>query len=269
MPSKNPLSSILRNISAGNFFRWRGKNIQALRSTKLLAKRVIGKEPWLRPALSLPTECVQDWLICPQLIESRGPLYSLGVGCNIKFDVEMIGRFDLDVHAFDPTPSSIEWIAAQSTPSRFNFHPWAVADHDGTIRFAPRRSLSLRESDDHSAEMIYAVLPADLDDQPGQIEVAAMALPNIAARLGHSSIEFLKMDIEGAEYDVIQTMVDTKLRPAQIVVEFHHRHPGRNKGMTVRAVQQLDDAGYSIFAISDSGREFSFALRKAAENLSS
>lgn len=229
---------------------------------------MIGREPWLRPTLSLPTECIQDWVICPGLIDRRQPLYSLGVGCNIKFDIAMISRFSLEVHAFDPTPSSIEWIAEQSTPAEFNFHPWAVAARDGRTRFAPRRPSSQRRRNANTAETIYAMLPAETDDHENQIEVAAMALPTITERLGHSSIGFLKMDIEGAEYAVIDSLLRTELCPVQIVVEFHHRHPGLNKNMTVRAVEQLDEVGYSIFAISDSGREFSFALRTATDNLS-
>ena len=36
----------------------------------------------------------------------------------------------------------------------------------------------------------------------------------------------MKMDIEGAEYDVINNLIETSVRPKQILVEFHHRFEG-------------------------------------------
>ena len=38
----------------------------------------------------------------------------------------------------------------------------------------------------------------------------------IMAKLGHSSLDILKIDIEGAEYDVIEDMLSSGIRPRQV-----------------------------------------------------
>jgi Methyltransferase FkbM domain len=78
------------------------------------------------------------------------------------------------------------------------------------------------------------------------------------AELGHAHIDLLKMDIEGAEYAVIDDLVDSNIRPAQILVEFHHRMPGIGPERTRHAVLQLRRAGFGLFAVSPSGEEYSF-----------
>lgn len=77
-------------------------------------------------------------------------------------------------------------------------------------------------------------------------------------KLGHHSIDIFKIDIEGAEYGVLSSLLASSLRPAQILVEFHHRFPGMTKSMTVNAIRNLRDAGYRIFHITNTGSEMSF-----------
>jgi len=43
--------------------------------------------------------------------------------------------------------------------------------------------------------------------------------------LRHASIDLLKMDIEGAEYDVLADMISQRIPVKQLLVEFHHRWP--------------------------------------------
>jgi hypothetical protein len=66
------------------------------------------------------------------------------------------------------------------------------------------------------------------------------------------------MDIEGAEYEVIDDIVRLGLRIPQLLVEFHHRLPGVGIEPTRRAVAQLNAAAYKIFFAAESGEEYSF-----------
>jgi hypothetical protein len=77
-------------------------------------------------------------------------------------------------------------------------------------------------------------------------------------RLGHDRLDVLKMDIEGAEYGVLDDVVNSKIVVPQLLVEFHHHFPGVGMERTVHAVQKLAAAGYRIFHISDRGLEISF-----------
>jgi hypothetical protein len=76
--------------------------------------------------------------------------------------------------------------------------------------------------------------------------------------LGHRSIDVLKMDIEGAEYDVISDLLSSRVQVDQLLVEFHHRWPEIGLLKTRNTVDQLNSAGFRIFDISPSGEEFSF-----------
>ena len=75
------------------------------------------------------------WFIHPKFYDSSGIVYSFGVGKDISFDLELIKRYNFEVHAFDPTPTSIRWLAEQSLPPGFHFHTYGLADYDGTAEF--------------------------------------------------------------------------------------------------------------------------------------
>lgn len=50
------------------------------------------------------------WTIPDDLIDPAWVCYCGGVGDDISFDLAFIERFGCSVHAFDPTPSSIEYV---------------------------------------------------------------------------------------------------------------------------------------------------------------
>jgi hypothetical protein len=75
---------------------------------------------------------------------------------------------------------------------------------------------------------------------------------------GDSRDVFLKLDIEGAEYDVIDDMLSSGIRPRQVLIEFHHRFPNVGVAKTTKAIQKLRDAGYGLCSVSSSSEEFGF-----------
>jgi sensor c-di-GMP phosphodiesterase-like protein len=68
----------------------------------------------------------------------------------------------------------------------------------------------------------------------------------------------MKMDIEGTEYEVLDGLLSSSIKPTQLLVEFHHRFPGIGLEKTADIIERLRGAGYKIFAISEIGREVSF-----------
>ena len=78
------------------------------------------------------------------------------------------------------------------------------------------------------------------------------------AELGHDKLDILKMDIEGAEYDVIDSLVVSGIRPRQMLVEFNHRFGGVGIGKSKNAIETLRQNGYQIYSVSDTGEEYSF-----------
>ena len=84
------------------------------------------------PAVSLGTE-YGAWSICPTGLGSDSIIYSVGIGTDISFDLALIERYGVTVHAFDPTPRSIAWLETQSLPARFKWRQIGLAAYDGHL----------------------------------------------------------------------------------------------------------------------------------------
>jgi len=193
------------------------------------------------------------WTIDPAGVDSDSIVYSFGVGDDISFDLSLIETFGCHVFAFDPTPKSIAWIDKQVLPPHFHFHGYGIAAHDGEAVFSPPLN---------PEHISYSLLtrPETMD---AAVKAPVYRLQTIMNCLGHSHIDILKMDIEGAEYDVIEQLVASTLEIRQLLVEFHHRFAAVGWQPTKTAVELLDQGGYKTFHISPSGEEFSF-LRESS-----
>jgi hypothetical protein len=84
-----------------------------------------------------------------------------------------------------------------------------------------------------------------------------LRLRTIVAMTGHDRIDILKMDIEGAEYQVIDDIIKSNIDIGQILIEFHHRFIDNGIRMTKKSINKLNQHGYKVFNISNSGEEFS------------
>jgi len=206
------------------------------------------------PKVSLGSEGA-SWCVSTEELSKTNIAYCLGVGEEISFDLELIRRFGVQVHGFDPTPRSIQWVRSQTLPEEFVFHEYGVADFDGTSRFLPP----------HDPQHVSHTMLQRESPWPA-IEVPVYRVSTIMEMLGHSEINLLKMDIEGAEYGVIADLLACEIRPQQILVEFHHRWPEVGAEKTRVAIRSLNRAGYRIFHVSPSGEEYSFLMDAAIRN---
>lgn len=188
------------------------------------------------------------WDVATDYIDESSVVYSFGVGMNVTFDVALIKRFGSTVHAFDPTPLSIEWVKGQDLPKGFVMHEYGIADFDGDVTCDP--SEGLRYGSDAHLER--------LSKASRLVTVPVKKLETIMQQLGHDHIDLLKMDVEGSEYSVIEDLVRSTVRPGQLLVEFHHRFENVGLHKTKAAVEALKGAGYSLVHISDTGEEYSF-----------
>jgi FkbM family methyltransferase len=189
------------------------------------------------------------WCICPDHLSASSVVYSFGVGKDISFDLALIARFGLPLHAFDPTPQSIDWLKSQDLPREFRFHPYGIADFDGACAFLPP---------ENPGHVSYSMVQRSSTRQAVQVPV--QRLGTTMQMLGHERLDLLKMDIEGAEYAVLADMLANRIVVRQLLVEFHHRWPHIGIEKSKRAIRALNAAGYRIFSVSPSGEEYSFLL---------
>jgi FkbM family methyltransferase len=193
-----------------------------------------------------------QWPLLPEITSDCSVVYSFGVGEDITFDLAVIERFGCQVYAFDPTPKSVKWIRSQSTPPEFNFFDYGISAKPGEMLFYPPKT------DEHVS---YTVSDRTRSDGGTPVKCQVLDLNSIMERLDHKAIDILKMDVEGAEYDVIETLEQQSAAPAQLMVEFHHGMYGWTAKDTNNALATLTRIGYAPYYVSDTWREFGFVHR--------
>lgn len=183
--------------------------------------------------------------LASDVLNARSIVYSFGIGNDVTFDLGVIDRYGCDVHGFDPTPKCTEWVAQQALPAQFMFHPFGLGEVDSLIGF---------QSPDQAGHVSFSRA------KNGSAEVAlpVKRLATVMAELGHARIDVLKLDIEGFEYAVLPDMIQSGIYPKILAVEFHHKMYGYEDATTNIAVKSLRDAGYRLFFVSNTGREYSF-----------
>ncbi|NND69994.1 MAG: FkbM family methyltransferase [Rhodothermales bacterium] len=209
---------------------------------------VIGRDYYHRRDISISNEIVgrgpAQWVIAP-IITNESIVYSFGIGENIDFDLDLISRFSVPVHAFDPTPRSQSWLASQNLPDQLHVYRTGLANTDGDLTF-------------HAPLNDSFVSFTAVGGGSGAVTLPVKKLSTIMNDLGHDRINILKMDIEGSEYPVLENILSDGIQIDQILVEFHHRFDSFQPADTRDAIARLRDCGYKLFYASPRGEEFSF-----------
>ncbi|MDB5024600.1 MAG: methyltransferase, FkbM family [Mucilaginibacter sp.] len=187
--------------------------------------------------------------VYPDLLNENSIIYSFGIGQDISFDTAIIKNHNCQVFGFDPTPKSINWIKSQNASTKFTFLDLGISDRSGLFDFF------LPKNSDHVSGSITVQDNINVNEK---ITVKMKCISDIMRQLEHTHIDILKMDIEGAEYAVIENILDSNVSIDQILVEFHDRFVENGTFKTQQIIKHLNDKGYEIFAISDSFEEISF-----------
>ena len=188
-----------------------------------------------------------QWSVCPEGLGPDTVVYSFGIGRNATFELALIERFGVVVHAFDPTPLALEWVKQQAWPAALVVHEVGIADYDGSAHFTPPRRATW---DSFSMVRASGVGTA--------VEAPVARLATLVPRIGGAPPDILKLDVEGIEYRVLPDLLAAGFRPRQLLVEFHHRWAEVGAKATRDAIRLLNASGYRVAAVSESGREYSF-----------
>lgn len=157
--------------------------------------------------------------------------YCGGVGVDATFDFALADEKGMQVHSFDPTPTSIAYMERENA-GRVKYHPWGMLDRNETMRFhAPLNP-------NHPNWFID-----NLHGTDDYFEAECLTIPAIMQKLGHDEVELLKIDIEGSWGQAIDGMIAGGVYPRIVCVEFDSPAPILR---VRRTVKQLRDAGYRL-----------------------
>lgn len=198
----------------------------------------------------------------PVSMVEDGPVWSFGAGEDISFELQIAQCFVTDVYIFDPTPRAVSYCnrmidreRERSLPGRVHFFPFGVWSETGTMRFF------VPKNRDHVSHSIV-----NLQHTRDYFEAECLSPLDILERTGSESPAILKLNIEGAEYEVMQAIFAARLDPKVICITFDELHTAIDGGADNRMtglIARFHQEGYE--AIHTIGCKVTFARRGSPE----
>lgn len=170
------------------------------------------------------------WVVPTEELGTDSVCYCVGCGEDITFDLGLVERFGCEVFGFDPTPRAIAHVevAAKHQP-KYHFEPVGVWDKEDVLRFyAPR----------NPAHVSHSLV--NLQKTAEFIEIPVKPLRTLMSSRAHDHLDLLKLDVEGAEYRVIEAMLADSIRPHVLCVEFDEWFNPLDSDWRSRIAQAID-----------------------------
>lgn len=177
------------------------------------------------------------WIVPLCIVREDATCYSGGVGEDASFDLALAEYFGCNVVAFDPTPRAIRYAESKLCGlPRLSFYPVGLWSKRGMLRFyAPKDPAHVSHS------IVNLQRTSDFF-----FEAECWSIPDAMRELGHSRIDLLKLDIEGAEYEVLGSILDSGIDVSAVCVEFDQPTPVRR---LLKQVRDMKRASYDLVAI--------------------
>lgn len=186
------------------------------------------------------------WVVPTQLLCADSICYCVGCGEDITFDLGLIDRFNCHVYGFDPTPRAVKYVRDRTRHrDHYHFLDVGVWNQDDTLKFyAPKNPSHVS----HSA--------LNLQRTQDFFYARVKTLKTIMNEQGHKELALLKLDIEGAEYAVVDFIVDNAIDIRILCVEYdEYFHPMDNGYLAriAKSVERLCNAGFALISSEGNG----------------
>jgi FkbM family methyltransferase len=174
---------------------------------------------------------------------------AIDVGCaeDADFSQVMIQTYGVKSFAVDPTRKHAAALRALEAGSggQMIYCPYAVGAEDGLVTFY-----------EHPTAQSGSLLTEHINIRGGDTvayEVESLTIGSLVDRLGLDRVDILKLDIEGAEYDLLNNSDLSILdRFDQIFIEFHHHAVERyTRDDTLQLASRIRDQGFKSFTFDD------------------
>jgi len=191
----------------------------------------------------------------------------LDIGANIGFyvvlEAQIVTKGKGRIIAVEPAPENVRLLKLSIHANNYNrcinIFQSAISDITGTVEL----ELSCR-SNSHQLATLYSN-----ESGLGTIDVPALTLDDLMkrAKVNMEEIDFLRMDVEGAEYIILPTIYDflEQKRSFLMFIEFHpHTNPEQHK----EVLRKLDSFGFRCLSVTKEYIEDDHVVRSHRPNTS-
>lgn len=141
--------------------------------------------------------------------------------------------------------------------ANLHFHPYGLWKESGMVRFyAPK----------NSSHVSHSIV--NLQNTRDYFEAECRDMAGIMTAMGHKDVTLLKLDVEGAEYEIPDSLIAADIYPHIICVEFDEGPTPRNEGYPQRisnAIKKIKHAGCSATFID--GWNVTFVAHRTSSEL--
>jgi FkbM family methyltransferase len=202
--------------------------------------------------------------------------YCAGAGEDISFECELVERFGCRVRVIDPTPRAVQhfrdleravrsgerfpvnnsrsdfYSITEAHLDRLSFLPVGLADQDAELKFYLPQN---------PAHVSCSVVNLQKTDR--YFTAPCFRLSSIMRQEGDRAVDLLKIDIEGAEYGVIEDLAASGSLPRLLLIEFDEAHTpldGKAPERINAHIALLAQSGMRCVAVEGSNATFVKAL---------
>lgn len=168
------------------------------------------------PLTTLGSPCA--WEFCPDYLNRDSNIVCAGAGGDISFEMQLHQLTGSKVHLLDPSPTGINTFK-EVNPVGIEFHEIGLAGQSLDYTFALPKN---------PEEGSYKDPRFDSEGMK-TVTFRCLSIGDFMKKNNLDSLDFLKMDIEGFEYEVLRSILKNRIPIRQICVEFHRVH-GRLSG---------------------------------------
>jgi FkbM family methyltransferase len=231
-----------------------GKLRELYRSARVVAQQALGIEPIvlreIAPSLEFHGNDYCGWSIPRGTLSGDSVIVDVGLGEDVSFSRSLMGAYGCRVHGFDPTPRAIAYVKSLACESLL-VHEFGVSGGSGKAIFY------LPNNESH----VSGSLIPEQHVGRTQIEVNLLGMKDVLRTIGADRIDVLKIDIEGAEYELLASAEFRDCAPSVgvLCIEFHHRWSTYGRGATLTAVRTLRELGFRCaWRSTTTNEEFTF-----------
>lgn len=203
---------------------------------------------------------------------SNPTIISCGLGEDATFDIDMINKFNAKVIAIDPTPRALKHY--NDIKKNFGKKNSSLPTESGKLKIS---NYNLEKVNEKNYFFIYKALWKNNDKKlklffPKNKENVSLSINknskfgdeyflantiiynDILSSFNIQTVDILKLDIEGAEIEVLESIIKSPNLPKQILVEFDiRRRPSLNSYLTLRKIHSSILNNYYLAGINKKG----------------